>query len=384
MENFVFQNPVKILFGKDVLTNTGTEAACFSKRALLVSGRTSAKKQGVYKTVVDSLNDCGVTITEYAGIRPNPDITDVERGIARARQDQVGLIIAVGGGSVIDCAKAIAAGVPVAHTVWKFFTGKKSVQDSLPLITIPTVAGSGSETNSGMVLSDREKKQKLGFAHRKLFPKVCISEPATTFTVPPDQTAYGAVDTFCHCLEAYLTTEASGITFQFGMLETLFKSIMDSCPRVLRTPDSYDNRATLLWCAANALSGLPVAGLGRIAFPLHIIEHGITTIHDISHGAGLAALLPGWLFFHRHQFSARLEALGLSLTGDRHGAISSINTFLKDINCPCCLSDIAISEDHYQHIIEHSLYQARIWRFKGYSEERINAILKTCQHPLEQ
>ncbi|HNC99780.1 MAG TPA: iron-containing alcohol dehydrogenase, partial [Myxococcota bacterium] len=201
MHNFVWHNPTKILFGRDTLPKIGAETAAWGRKVLLVSGQASLKRSGLHAQITHSLREAGLEIVEFSGARPNPLLSHARTGIALAKAEQIEVIVAAGGGSVLDTAKAIGAGAVVEHDVWKFFTGKKGIKGTLPVLTLPTLAASGSEMNSGMVLTNEETQEKFGFGHRLLFPKVSILDPQTTCTVPPDYTAYGAVDALSHALE---------------------------------------------------------------------------------------------------------------------------------------------------------------------------------------
>jgi alcohol dehydrogenase YqhD (iron-dependent ADH family) len=183
MQNFVFHNPTKIIFGKDTISSIGSESAVFGKNALLVYGQKSIKRNGIYDQVVKSLQKAGMQIYEHSGVQSNPVLSHVQQGIDIAKKNQADVIVAVGGGSVIDSAKAIAAGAKVEHNVWKFFIGKKSIKEALPLTCVLTLAASGSEMNSGMVVTNEETQQKFGFANKHLFPKASILDPTATFSV---------------------------------------------------------------------------------------------------------------------------------------------------------------------------------------------------------
>ena len=201
MQNFVFHNPTKILFGKNTVPAIGNETALFGKKVLLVYGTGSIKKTGLYDRVIESLQKAELTVIEHPGVQSNPVLSHVHEGIALAKEHSCQVVCAVGGGSVLDEAKAICAGSTVEHDVWKFFTGKKSVKQPLPLTTVLTLAASGSEMNSGMVITNEKTSQKFGFANKHLHPKTSILDPTLTFSVPPDYTAFGAVDAIAHVLE---------------------------------------------------------------------------------------------------------------------------------------------------------------------------------------
>ena len=291
MQNFVFHNPTKIIFGRDTVPAIGSETRLAGRSALLVFGQKSIRKSGLHKRVVDSLNQAGVRVVEHGGVRSNPLLSHVREGIDKVRENGLEVITAVGGGSVIDTAKAIAAGSLVEHDVWKFFTGKKSIKAALPVTTVLTLAAAGSEMNSGMVITNDETREKFGFGHRLLHPLTSILDPELTFSVPPDYTAYGAVDAIAHVLEFYMTTRDPDTPVQDRLMEGLIKNSMDACERCLKDPRDYGGRANLMWTATLALNGLTAAGLGRVGFPMHMIEHSLSALYDVPHGAGLAVVL---------------------------------------------------------------------------------------------
>jgi hypothetical protein len=387
MENFVYHNPTKILFGRDTLASLGDETAAFGSKVLLVYGRGSIKSNKIYNTVCASLAEAGLQIIEYGGVQANPSLEHVRAGITAAKKHRIEVIVAVGGGSVMDSGKAIAAGSRVDHDVWKFFIGKKSITDVLPVICVPTLAASGSEMNAAMVLTNREKQQKYGFANRKLYPKVSILDPTTTFSVSPSYTAYGAVDAISHLLECYFTCRLSHTPIQDRMMEGLVLTLMESCELVLQTPDDYEGRANLMWCAGLALSGVTWAGLGKVGFPMHLIEHSLSALYDVPHGAGLAVVMPGWLRYQAGhdnrkilQFAERVFGLGEDSEGQRTAeVIHCLTAWLVKIGCPVRLADLGIPPSDIPVIADNALALAKIWRLRDYTVEKIEEILLLCR-----
>ena len=390
MNDFVYNNPVKVIFGRHALVQIGTEAALHGSKALLVYGKSSLKSNGTLSLINEALDKSGVHVVEHQGARSNPLLSFVHDGIEKARAHNCSIVIGAGGGSVMDTAKAVASGVPASHDVWKFFTGKKTVREALPVITVPTCAGTGSEVNSGMVLTHDDKKLKLGFAHRRLFPRVCVADPSLSFSVKHSQSAYGAVDTFVHCLEPYLSAVPPHPPLQLRQLEMVMKTVVETIPKTLTSPQSYEDRATMLWCGSVAMSGICTSGIGRVSFPLHVLEHALSVSGGIAHGAGLSALIPGWLLANRARIEDRLCRLGNSVFrrnfDDRpltcSDAIQRIIDFLYSLQGPVCLEDIGIEERDFPEIIKHSLYQARIWRFSDFDEAQLRELLHGCLRPV--
>ncbi|CAK8711762.1 MAG: iron-containing alcohol dehydrogenase [Candidatus Electrothrix sp. AX1] len=394
MQNFVFHNPTKIIFGRKTVPSVGSETAALGQKALLVYGQSSIKTSGLYEQVMNSLAEAGVTVVEHGGTRSNPLLDHVRQGIAKAKQEKVDVLIAVGGGSVIDTAKAIAAGSVVEHDVWKFFIGKKSIKAALPVVTVLTLAAAGSEMNSGMVITNQETQEKFGFGHRLLYPKVSLLDPEVTFTVPPDYTAYGAVDAIAHVLEFYMTTEDADTPVQARLMEGLIQNAMASCERCLVDPRDYGGRANLMWTATLALNGLTGAGLGRVGFPMHMIEHALSALYDVPHGAGLSVVMPGWLQWYKEQDAARIAQLGRALLpldtleeiqGPQRNdlalaerTIDFLRAWFSKVNSPVTLAELDIPTEDIPRIADNALGLAKVWRLDQYTPEIIRDILQRC------
>ncbi|MCK5196627.1 MAG: iron-containing alcohol dehydrogenase, partial [Desulfobulbaceae bacterium] len=229
MRNFVLHNPTTVIFGTETVEQIGKETVQFGKKALLVYGKESIRKYGLYDKIKESLTDQGVEVIDHGGVQSNPGLSHVREGIAVAKKNNIDVIVAVGGGSVIDSAKAISAGAVVEHDVWQFFKGKKSIKSTLPLTCVLTLAAAGSEMNGGMVITNEETQEKFGTGNKHLNPAVSILDPTTTYTVPPDYTAYGAVDAIAHILEFYFTTADPSTPVQDRFMEGLVINIMESC-----------------------------------------------------------------------------------------------------------------------------------------------------------
>ncbi len=384
MQNFVFHNPTKIIFGHDTIPTIGPETTVYGNRVLLVSGTGSAEKNGVLRQVRESLAAATATVIEHPGVRSNPVLSHVRSGIELAKKHDCQVVCAVGGGSVIDEAKAICAGAVVAHDVWKFFTGKKSITSPLPLTTVLTLAASGSEMNSGMVITNEETRQKFGFGNKKLHPRVSILDPSTTCTVPLDYTAYGAVDAIAHVLEFYFTTLDPHTPVQDRLMEGLVLNSMESCNRVMARPDDYQARADLMWTATLALNGLTGAGLGKVGFPMHMIEHSLSAFYDVAHGAGLSVVIPAWLRsqstlqpdrlaqFARRVFDCRGEDTTLLATE----GIARLEQWFTAVNSPTRLQQLNIPIRDIPEIAANALALGKVWRIDGYDQGRIEAILR--------
>ena len=385
MQDFIYHNPTKVIFGRHAVQQCGAETAALGRHALVVFGRESARRSGLLSRVTHLLSQAEVKFTLFGDISPNPSVTRVREGIELARQNGVDVLLGVGGGSVIDSAKAIAAGVVAPHDVWKFPAGKKPLKSALPIVALSTIAGSGSEMNAGMVLTNTDRGLKLGYGHRLLHPRVALLDPTLTFSVSPFYTACGAIDGLTHLFEFYLTHQEHNAVIQEGYMENLARAIVMSLDDTLKNPRSYEPRATLLWASGLALNGLSVAGLGKVGFPMHMLEHGLSARFDVTHGAGLAAVLPGWLKVHasshgqriitfiEHVFGCRFDQ-----DGAEQAAIAHLEGWLKRIGAPTTLAELGIHRDDLAHLAENALQQAKVWRLRDYDLQRIGEIYGAC------
>ncbi|MFH1215985.1 MAG: iron-containing alcohol dehydrogenase [Pseudomonadota bacterium] len=386
MQNFVLHNQTKILFGAGNLAEIGRESAAFGKKALLVYGQESIRKNGVLDQITASLDEAGLAIIAHGGVQSNPILSHVREGIAKARDNKIEVIIAAGGGSVIDSAKAISAGALAEHDVWQFFKAKKSIRQTLPLTCVLTLAAAGSEMNGGMVITNEKTMQKFGIGNRLLNPRVSILDPTLTFTVPADYTAYGAIDAIAHILEFYFTTKDPSTPVQDRFMEGLVINIMESCDKVLKKPDDYQGRADLMWCATLALNGWTAAGLGMVGFPMHMIEHSLSALYNIPHGAGLSIIMPAWMRYHSRTHPKKFVQFGqrvFGLAGDDlsivdHG-IELLKGWFIQASCPTTLGEVGIDVRNIPKIAENALDLAKIWRLKEYDKESIMDILAECR-----
>ena len=297
MLNFTYNIPTKIIFGKDELERLPKEILLHGKRVLFLYGKDSIKKTGLYDKIVTLLNDKNIFFKELSGVKPNPSISSVREGIRIIKENDLDFILAVGGGSVIDCAKAISAGVGYTGDPWDFLIGKAKVRNVLPIGSILTLAATGSEMNGGAVISNEETQEKLAFGHPLLVPAFTFEDPTLTFTVPKYQTAAGATDIVSHLLEQYFTSHNDeGLPDR--LTEAMMINVINYAKTAILEPDNYDARANLMWTSSLALNNLVTYGKKHGDWASHGIEHEVSAIYDITHGAGLAILFPNVLKYY--------------------------------------------------------------------------------------
>ncbi|MGH1782764.1 iron-containing alcohol dehydrogenase [Enterococcus gallinarum] len=293
MNNFTFQVTTDIRFGKDRLNELPEVLNTFGKNVLLVYGGGSIKKSGLYDQVMAQLQNNDNQVTELAGVEPNPRIETVAKGAELCRTEKIDVILAVGGGSVIDCSKVIAGAACSEEDPWTLVTKRSYQGPALPLVTVLTLAATGSEMNRGAVITNLTAKQKLGVHGPNFLPKVSFLDPTWTFSVNRYQTAAGSADIMSHLIENYFsTTENTDV--QDGIAQGLLKAVITNLPIALDTPDDYDARANLMWASTLALNGLTGSGKAG-AWSCHPMEHELSAFYDITHGIGLAILTPRWM-----------------------------------------------------------------------------------------
>jgi len=388
MQNFIFENPTKIIFGQGQIKRIGQETARYGKKVLLVYGQGSIKKNGVYDQVISSLSENRISIVEFPDVRSNPVLSHAVQGIEIAKREGIDVILAVGGGSVIDTAKTIAAGVRADHDVWEFFIYKKTIQAALPVLTVLTISASASEMNAAAVMTREEGRQKYSIRSLHIQPKVSILDPSVLFTLDRAYSAYSAVDAVTHMLEGYFNnSEVNPSPLQDGIVEGLMKTIMGATETILQHPDDYDARANMMWAATLAFNGLTTAGMGQVALPVHMIEHSLSALYDIAHGAGLSIILPGWMksqFRSKAGRFARLarEVFGVKTEKDEEAALTGIDR-LKDwftsIGSPVSLKEAQIPAQDIEKIADNAFALAQVWGLKSYSKETITEILELCK-----
>ena len=387
MNDFIFQNGTKIIFGKNTEYQVGLETSQFSKRVLLHYGGGSIKKNGLYDTIKQTLESQHIEVFELGGVKPNPRVSLVREGVSLCKEHNIDFVLAVGGGSVIDSAKAIAAGANYVGDVWDFFTGTAEITDCLPIGVVLTIPAAGSETSSGTVITNEDGWLKRSALHSSMRPKFAILNPELTFTLPAYQTACGITDIMSHILERYFTTDKNN-DLTDRLCEATLKSIINNAPKVLEEPNNYDARAEIMWAGTIAHNDL--LGTGRTGdWASHDIEHEISGIYDIAHGAGLAIIFPAWMkYVHQHdvnrfvQFANRVWDVEIDLNNLEQTALEGIKCteqFFQSIGMPITLSEANIGDDHFVEMAQKATERWPLGNFKKLHEEDVLNIYKIAQ-----
>jgi len=359
MLNFDYQNETKIIFGKGTEDQVGAELAKHTKKVFLHYGGASAKATGLYNKVVASLNEAGVAFAELGGVKPNPRTDLVYEGIEICRKESIDFILAVGGGSVIDSAKAIAAGVHYHGDFWDLYTKGGTPEKFLKVATVLTIPAAGSEASTSSVITKEEMNEKRAFGHKALRPVFSILNPELTFTLPDYQTSCGLSDMFAHVVERYFTSERHDI-YTTRLCEATMKSVVELGRKIFNDPNNYELRAEIM--LAGMVAHNDWLGLGRGGdWASHRIEHELSGFYDIAHGAGLAIIIPAWMkhvykqdvaFFARFAnrvFDIEINPCNLEETALK--GIAELERFYQDINMPIRFSDADLPTDEIDKLV---------------------------------
>ncbi|WP_345244354.1 iron-containing alcohol dehydrogenase [Pontibacillus salipaludis] len=385
MEQFVFHNPTKLIFGKDQLEQLSEEIPSDVKNVLLVYGGGSIKKNGLYDQVVNKLNDMNVTITELAGVEPNPRLATVKKGVQLAKENNIDFLLAVGGGSVIDATKTIATGAKYDGDPWDLVTRKATPEDAIEFGTVLTLAATGSEMNAGSVITNWETNEKYGWGAPPFTnPKFSILDPTNTLTVPRDQTIYGMVDMMSHIFEQYFH-QPTNAPVQDRMAEGVLKTVIETAPKLLEDLESYEHRETILYAGTIALNGMLQMGY-RGDWATHNIEHAVSAVYDIPHAGGLAILFPNWMKHNVDHNVDRFKQLAVRVfevdpegKDDRTVALEGIDKlreFWTSLGAPERLADYDIGNDQLDLIVDRAMKRGPFGNFKELHDEDVKAILE--------
>ncbi len=384
MDNFTFFNPTKLIFGKDTVEQLKAEVPQYGKKVLLVYGGGSIKRNGLYDQVLSLLKEAAVEVFELSGVEPNPRISTVKKGVEICRNEGIDFLLAVGGGSVIDCTKAIAAGAKYEGDTWDLMTRKAVAKEALPFGTVLTLAATGSEMNSGSVITNWETKEKYGWGSPVTFPKFSILDPVNTYTVPRDQTVYGIVDMMAHVFEHYFhLTESTEL--QDRMCEGLLLTVMEAAPKLLENLESYEHRATILYSGTMALNGMLSMGY-RGDWATHNIEHAVSAVYDIPHGGGLAILFPNWMKHNLKVKPERFKKLAVRVFGvNAEGksdeevgleGIDQLREFWNSIGAPSRLADYDIDDSQIEVMADKAMVYGEFGNFTKLNKEDVMAIYR--------
>lgn len=357
IRNFTYQNPTKLIFGKGQIKHLAKEIAKYGKKVLIVYGGGSIKRNGIYDEILNSLKD--FELYELGGVEPNPRVSTARKAISIIRENNIDFILAVGGGSTIDCTKLISAGAFYEGDAWDIVIEKYVPTKALPYGTILTIAATGSEMNSGSVITNLDTGEKLSWGSNLVYPKFSILDPTYTFTVPKNQTINGIVDTMSHLLEQYFNKQYNPLMDSF--IEGAMKTVMKYAPIAIENPEDYEARSVLMMSATVALNhSLSWGVIGD--WGTHIIEHAVSAIYDVAHGEGLAIIMPNWIEYiiekdlnRVKDFAINIMNVEASEKSDEEIArdgIKQLRKFWSNLGAPSKLREVGVEENKLLEIAE--------------------------------
>ena len=360
LNNFNYSTPTKLIFGKGVIKELPNVIKQYGKNVLLTYGGGSIKKMGLYDEVHEMLKD--FIVIELSGIEPNPKYNpSVITGAKLCKEHNIDVILSVGGGSVLDCSKAISVCAKYDGEGWDLISGKVKAKEALPIVDILTLAATGSEYDCGCVISNTALNDKRGYMDPLMYPAVSFLDPTYTFTVSKWQTACGTADAINHVLEQFFSTPSS--IFNDGLMISALKSLMTNVKVALENPEDYSARAELMYVCSWGCNGILSNGAGYSGWPMHSIEHALSAYFDITHGAGLAIITPRWMKeILSEKTLNRFEVLGKELfdikvnsIDDANNVIEKFYNFFESIDIPMHLAPLGVKEEKIEEMADHIL-----------------------------
>ena len=388
MNSFIYDIPTKVYFGENQLCHLGAELKKFGRRVLLTYGGGSIKRSGLYDRVVAELKAADMELFELSGIEPNPRIESVRAGVKICKEQQIDVLLAVGGGSTIDATKFMAAGACVEHDAWEFFgANAKPIERALPIVTILTLSATGSEMDTAGVISNPETGDKLGRLAPALLPRVSFLDPTLTYSVSKYQTACGAADIMSHIMEVYFNTQED-LYMLDTMMEGLMKTVVKFAPIAYNEPDNYEARANLMWCSSWAINGF-INGGKRKAWSCHPMEHELSAVYDITHGLGLAILTPRWMRYCLDESNVgRYVSFGVNVFGIDPSlepmaiAEESIkrleHLFFEELSLQRTFTEVGIKREDFDLMARKACRYGDIKGFKTLTPEDVVKIYEMC------
>lgn len=379
MNDFTYYNPTKIEFGRGKENNIGEYISQAGiKKVLLVYGGGSIKKNGLYERIISSLHKNNIAYEELGGVVSNPVLSKVNEGIKIAKANGVEAVLAVGGGSVADSAKTIAVGAKYDGDVWDFFIQKAQITQAIPVFTVMTLSATASEMNGNAVVMNDDTLQKYSISSVLVNPKVSVINPELMATVSKEYLAYSAVDIIAHSIEVYFTANVHP-HFNSRIVESIIKTVQETTEILLENPDDYDARAEFAWAAIQGLNGLTPAGTSGGSFPNHMIEHSLSALHNVAHGAGLAVVIPAWMKWYKEQNKAQFKRFAKEIfnSNDENQSIIGLEKWFSKIGAPVTLKEAGIPRDGIEALAINASGTAKMWGLDAlYPKEAIIEILE--------
>lgn len=389
MNDFIFHNPDKVYFGKDQMNHLPEELLKFGKKVLLVYGGGSIKKNGLYDLVTKLAAENGITLFELSGVEPNPRHSTANKGAEICKKEGIDVVLAVGGGSTIDCAKGVAAAAVIeSGNVWDLVSTGTWVTKSLPIVAVLTNAATGSEMDAWAVISNMDTNEKIGLGGSALIPRAAFENPEYSYTLPTYQTACGAFDIFNHVLDNYYLAGDATFDMVLEMQEAVMRAVVKWTPIAMKEPENYEARANLMWASSMALNTILDAGTVH-GCACHAMEHELSAYYDITHGHGLAILTPRWLEYILDETTApAIARFGVKVFGTEENpdpmegakkAIEAVSDFcFKTLGLKSTLTDLEIDDTHFKAMAEHACMGGEITGPKNLTPDDVEKIYRMC------
>ena len=359
MENFSFCNPTQIEFGRDKEKNIGKYISQNGvKKVLLVYGSKRVIEDGLFDVVIKSLKENGVDFIAFGGVVSNPILGTIQNAIKIAKDEQVDGVLSLGGGSVLDSSKAIAVGTLYDSDVWDFFLGKEQIKKALPIFDIITLAATGSEMNGYAVVTNEKTKQKFSIWSPLVYPKVSVINPELQKSVSKEYLVYSATDIIAHTIEGYFTAKIQP-KYMSRQVENIIKTVIETTEILIENPDDYNARGEFAWAATNALNGTTTVGTAGFSFPNHLIEHALSALYNVPHGAGLSVVIPAWAKWYYKENEAQFIRFAKEIFGKNTAleGIEALESWFNKIGTPTRLNQFGLDKSNISDIIENLSYQ---------------------------
>lgn len=388
MNNFIYNIPTKVYFGENQLHHLGEELRKFGTRVLMTYGGGSIKKNGLYDNVVRIMKDAALEVFELSGVEPNPRIDTVRKGAQLCKENDIDVLLAIGGGSTIDATKIMAAAACVEHDAWDFMNEKKApITKALPIVTILTLSATGSEMDTAAVISNPETNDKIGRLDPNLLPKVSFLDPTLTYSVSQYQTACGSVDIMSHIMEVYFNMNKDLYMLDCFM-EGMMKTVVKYAPIAMQEPDNYEARANLMWTSSWAINGFINGGRAK-AWSCHPMEHQLSAYYDITHGLGLAILTPRWMEYCLDETNVSkyvqfaVNVFGVDANQDemtiaKEGVRRLYDFFFKTLGLKSTLTELGIGKEHFYEMADKACGGSVLKGFKALTKDDIVKIYEMC------
>jgi alcohol dehydrogenase YqhD (iron-dependent ADH family) len=387
MNTFEYYLPTHVVFGEGEINRLGELAQTFGNKAMLVTyDEAFVRSVDFFTKTEKALKAQGIEYVPFFGVKSNPTVEHIREGVAVAKKEKPDVLIALGGGSVLDSVKAMAMGVYYDGDVWDLATGDGEVTEALPIITVVTIPATSSEMNSTSVISNDELKRKEGFVNPLMFPKYAILDPELTYSIPVQQTAISAADIVSHLMEGYINHNDPWAPMQDRFAQGMIKTVMECMDRLMKDPRDRQARATMMWTATFAWNGFYVCGLGAFDMPIHMVGHTFSAFYDVPHGSAMSVSIPAVMKFHLQERIEKYSIFAKEIFGIQgeisektaKAGIEALEGWFQKIGVPTTFAEAGMPADELEALADDVLVTAEHWGIETYNKDMVLKILKLC------